>query len=89
MTIEERLRGLIVSRYPTVKDFAAEAGIKYTTLLAVLQRGVENSGASSLMKICDTLGITMDAPRLKMIIRDLIERIEYADEDLRIYWKIK
>lgn len=31
----------------------------------------------------------MDAPRLKMIIRDLIERIEYADEDLRIYWKIK
>ena len=31
----------------------------------------------------------MDAPRLKMIIRDLIERIEYADDDLRIFWKIK
>lgn len=71
MTIEERLRGLILSRYPTVKDFAAEAGIKYTTLLAVLQRGVDNSGSSSLIKICSALGITLDG---------LCEgRIEYKD----------
>lgn len=72
MTIEERLRGLIVSRYPTVKDFAAEAGIKYTTLLAVLQRGIENSGASSLIKICDALGITLDGLAAG--------RIEYRDK---------
>lgn len=30
----------------------------------------------------------MDAPRLKILIRDLIERIEYADDSLRIFWKL-
>lgn len=31
----------------------------------------------------------MDVPRLKIIVRDLIDRVEYADGDLRIFWKIK
>jgi len=60
MTIEERLRGLILSRFPTVKDFAAEAGINYSTMLTVFKRGLDNTGISNIQKICQTLGITME-----------------------------
>ena len=60
MTIEEKLRRLIESRYPTVKDFAAVAEIPYTTLLSVFKRGIDNTGITNIQKICRTLGITME-----------------------------
>ena len=60
MPIEERLRRLIMSRFPTVKDFAAEAEIPYTTLLSVFKRGIDNTGITNIQKLCKTLGITME-----------------------------
>ena len=60
MTIEERLRRLILARYPSMKDFAAECGINYSTILAVFSRGLENTGISNVRKICAELGITVD-----------------------------
>lgn len=71
MTIEERLRGLILSRYPSAKDFAAEAGINYSTLLSVFKRGLDNTGISNVQKICDTLGITIEG-----LCQDRIEFIK-------------
>lgn len=60
MTIEEKLRDLILSRYPSIKDFAAAAGLKYSTIVTILQRGLDNAGISKVRKICETLGITVD-----------------------------
>lgn len=68
MTIEERLQELILSRYPTIKAFAEDCGIKYSTMLAVFQRGLDNTGATNLIAICRTLGITLDG-----LARDEIE----------------
>ena len=77
MTIEERLRSLILSRYPTVKDFAAECGMKYSTLLTIFQRGLDNTGISNIRKICATLGITMEG-----LCNDRIEFASKSEEHL-------
>ena len=68
MTIEERLQTLILSRYPTMKAFAEECGIKYSTMLAIFSRGLDNTGISNMKRICRTLGITLDG-----LGRDVIE----------------
>lgn len=60
MTIEDRLQALILSKYPTIKAFADACNIKYSTMLAILQRGIDNTGVSNLIAICKTLGITVD-----------------------------
>lgn len=77
MTIEERLRRLILSRYPSTKDFAAEAGINYSTLLSVFKRGLDNTGISNIQKICRELGITMEG-----LCNDRIEFAEKAPDHL-------
>ena len=77
MTIEERLRRLILSRYPSTKDFAAEAGINYSTLLSVFKRGLDNTGISNIQKICRELGITIEG-----LCNDRIEFAEKAPDHL-------
>ena len=83
MTIEERLRDLILSRYPSLKDFAIAAGVKYSTVVTILQRGVENAGMSNIRRICETLGITIDG-----LGRGELEPAAYGDliaTDFSIY----
>lgn len=77
MTIEERLRRLILSRYPSAKDFAAEAGINYSTLLSVFKRGLDNTGISNIQKICRELGITIEG-----LCNDRIEFASKSEDHL-------
>ena len=60
MTIEERLKELILLRYHTVKDFSKVIGLSYSTVDSILRRGVANSGVSNIIKICKELGISAD-----------------------------
>ena len=57
MTIEEKLKALILSRYETVAAFADECGVKYTTVMGILSRGVNNANIVNVIKICQELGI--------------------------------
>lgn len=60
MTTEELLKKIIVSNYGTLTKFADAAGLPYTSLMSVLNRGVQNSGIKNVSKICATLGISTD-----------------------------
>ena len=60
MTIETKVKEMVLSRYPSVRNFAEACGIKYSTMLAVFSRGFDNTGIENLRKICRVLGITMD-----------------------------
>lgn len=61
MTLEEKLKDLIIRRYGTMKAFAEYAGIKYTTLAAIMKRGIMNSTIDNIFTLCHALNISVDA----------------------------
>ena len=61
LTVEERLRQLIFSRFKSLKQFCAESGLNYSTVYAILDRGVANAGLQNVFKMCDALGISADS----------------------------
>ena len=61
MTIEEKLKDLILNRYKSVLEFSNTADIPYTTVKSILSRGVGNASVNNVIKICKTLNISVDA----------------------------
>lgn len=61
MEIEERLRKKIILEYGSVQGFCEAHGLKYTTVISVLKRGVKNAGVENIIKICSALKISVDA----------------------------
>ena len=61
MTIEEKLKNLILSRYLSIRDFTEYIGLPYTTLDSMFRRGIDKSSISNVLKVCKALGISMDA----------------------------
>lgn len=62
MTVEEKLKELILSRYKSLRDFinSSDVGMPYTTLDGILKRGVVNASISNILKLCNTLDISAD-----------------------------
>ena len=60
MTIEERLKELILLRYDSVREFGKIVDIPNSTLRSIFQRGVDNASISNIIKICKELKISVD-----------------------------
>ena len=60
MTIEEKLKDLILSKYKSVREFTIVIDMPYTTIDSIFRRGVGNSSVSNVIKICKALGISAD-----------------------------
>lgn len=58
--IENELRTYIKAQYKSMPAFAEATGIPYQTLNAIFNRGLENANISNVLKICRTLGISVD-----------------------------
>ncbi|WP_041720332.1 helix-turn-helix domain-containing protein [Alkaliphilus metalliredigens] len=54
------LRSLIEETGLSIKAFSAKADIPYTTLRSILDRGIGNASVDNVMKICKTIGITVE-----------------------------
>lgn len=61
MTLEEKLKNLILTRFKSMREFTQIAGIPYTTLDSILKRGVANSSIANIIKICEVLHLSVDA----------------------------
>ena len=61
MTIEEKLKNLILARYKSIREFTIVIDMPYTTIDSIFRRGVGNSSVSNIIKICKALGISADA----------------------------
>lgn len=61
MTTEDKLKGLILKKYHSVREFALTHDIPYTTIHSIFKRGIGNSSVSNIVKICRALGISTDA----------------------------
>ena len=60
MTIENKLKRYIMSRYSSLREFTIESDIPYSTVNAILKRGIANSSLSNVSKICKALNISLD-----------------------------
>lgn len=57
MTREQRLRNLILDRYGSLRQFAIEANVPYSTLMTLLSRGIAGASFDTVIQICKKLGI--------------------------------
>ena len=60
MTIEERLKEMILTQYKSLQKFADHSGINYQTLVAILKRGVNKASIHNIIDMCHTLEISVD-----------------------------
>lgn len=56
-TRAEILKREILGQYRSVRQFAMEMGIPYSTLVTALERGVEGMAYGTVIKICDKLNL--------------------------------
>lgn len=57
MNREQKLRNLILDRYISLRRFAMEADIPYSTLMTLLSRDVGGASFDVVIKICRKLQI--------------------------------
>lgn len=61
MTIEEKLKQLILDRYKSIRSFTKEINIPYSTVDTMLKRGIGGTSITTVLKICNALNIDADA----------------------------
>ena len=61
MSREHFLRNLILDNYPSLRQFALEADIPYSSLMTILSRGVGGASFDVVMQICKKLQIEPSA----------------------------
>lgn len=57
MSREQRLRNLILDRYISLRSFAKEADIPYSSLMTLLSRGIGGASFDTVLRICNVLGV--------------------------------
>lgn len=61
MTIENKLKDLILDQYSSIREFTIKIDMAYSTLDSIFKRGIQNATLSNILKICDALHISADA----------------------------
>ena len=56
-TKAEILKGGILSRYKSIRQFAVAMNIPYSTLITALERGVDGMAYSTVISICEALSL--------------------------------
>lgn len=57
MNREQKLRNLILDRYKSLRQFAIETGIPYSTLMTLLSRGIGGGSFDIVILICKKLDV--------------------------------
>lgn len=61
MTIEEKLREMILERDGTIVAFSKRTGIPNSIIYTIFSRGINKASVQNILKICEALGISADA----------------------------
>ncbi len=60
MTKEDYVKNLISDSGHSVKSFASSIDLPYTTLLGMLNRGLDGASVLNVIKVCKALSITVE-----------------------------
>ena len=87
MTIEEKLKSYIKSKYGSIRAFTLATGVPYGNIDSLLRRGIEGVTWNTVLVICHALNIDVDAlaegeivPKFKGNAIDLLEVISNYKE---------
>lgn len=69
MTIEEKLKNYIISKYKTLKEFSKASNIPVSTLSTILNKDITKANMNTIIAICDTLNISADELSLGKIVQ--------------------
>lgn len=61
MTIENKLKNLILERYKSIREFSLSIDMPYSTIDSIFKRGIGNSSVTNVIKICKALRLSVDA----------------------------
>ncbi len=59
--IELELKDIILSKYKSIRDFAINVNLPYTTVDSILKRGVDKANIINIISICRALNLDVDA----------------------------
>lgn len=59
MTTEDKLKNCILDKYGSIIDFCQVIGMPTSTISTIFKRGVMSSSTTTMLKICDGLGIDL------------------------------
>lgn len=58
MTIEEKLKQMIIAEYGSVRQFTMQNDLTYANVDSILRRGIKNATWTSVKNLCKALGIS-------------------------------
>ena len=61
--VENKIKDIIITRYGTLKNFCDKINVPYSTIDSILKRGIGKANVLNVIKICDELGLSVDALR--------------------------
>ena len=61
MSKEDILKDYICAKYKSVRQFTMATGLKYSTVVAILSRGLGSASIENVIAICKALNISTDA----------------------------
>ena len=85
VSTEENLKALILSKYGTVKDFAAAVRLPYTTVDTIIRRGITKASVNNIILICQKLGISADELAKGKLTP--LKEIQTEFKDLMRHWE--
>ena len=61
MTIEDQLRDYIIKKYKSIRAFTKAVDLPYSTIDTMLRRGVGGTAVTTVIKVCQTLGLDVNS----------------------------
>ena len=61
MNTEQQLKDLVIARYGSIRNFALQIKMPYSTVDSIFKRGILNASVTNIIRICDVLEISVDS----------------------------
>lgn len=88
MTIEERLKEMMIQKSGSVNKFAHECGLSTSTVATMFTRGANKTNVNTIVKICKALNISADelsdgriTPLLDLTVNGIVVDIDLNEEN--------
>ena len=60
MTIENKLKSIILEKYGSMREFSKQIGMSQSTFATIMNRGIHKASITNVIKICQALEISAD-----------------------------
>lgn len=61
MNTEQQLKDLVINKYGSIRNFALQIEMPYSTVDSIFKRGILNASVTNIIRICDVLEISVDS----------------------------